>query len=100
MNQEYTKDVDKDLTIDSLDQLGGKLTLPQGWTFETRVLTNDLVLDTSRSRGVASILRDQLGSPLLDYLEGKVVPGLAPEVEDSPSWPAMHPEWFFQSFAH
>ena len=61
VNQEYTKDVDKDLTIDSLDQLGGKLTLPQGWRFETKVLTKDLVLDTRRARGIASILRDELG---------------------------------------
>ena len=61
VNQEYTKDVDEDLTVDTLDQLGDKLKLPEGWTFETKVLDEDLVLDTSRAGGVASILRDDLG---------------------------------------
>ncbi len=65
VNQEYTNDVDPTLTIDNLDQLGAKYKeLPEGWTFETKVLTEDLVLDTSRAGGVASILRDELwGAP-------------------------------------
>lgn len=42
VNQEYTKDVDKDLAIDSLDQLAGKLTLPQGWTAGEGTLSQDL----------------------------------------------------------
>lgn len=62
VNQEYTNDVDKDLTIDNLDQLGSKYKeLPEGWAFETKVLAEDLVLDTSRAGSVASILRDELG---------------------------------------
>ena len=45
------KDIDPTLTIDSLDQLGSKLkNLPKGWTFETKVLTEDLVLDTAEVR--------------------------------------------------
>ena len=48
--QEYTKAVDPSLTPDNLNQVGGKLkNLPKGWTFETKVLTKDLVLDTGRA---------------------------------------------------
>jgi hypothetical protein len=48
--QEYTQSVDPSLTIDTLDQLSGKLkNLPDGWTFETKVLTKDLSLDTRRT---------------------------------------------------
>ena len=62
VNQEYTKEVDPSLTIDNLDQLGGKLKLPAGWKFETKVLTKDLSLDTRRSGLWASIMRDELGN--------------------------------------
>ena len=59
--QEYTKAVDPDLTPDNLNELGGKLkNLPEGWTFETKVLTEDLVLDTGRAGGWAAIIRDDL----------------------------------------
>jgi hypothetical protein len=61
--QEYTKEVDPTLTIDNLDQVGGKLKkLPQGWTFETKVLAKDLSLDTRRTGLWASIIRDELGN--------------------------------------
>ena len=47
---------------DNLDQLGDKLKeLPEGWTFETKVLDEDLLLDTCRAGGWAAILRDDLG---------------------------------------
>ena len=60
--QEFTKDVDPTLEADNLDQLGEKFKeLPEGWTFETKVLTEDLSLDTSRAGGWAAILRDELG---------------------------------------
>jgi hypothetical protein len=60
--QEYTKSVDPSLAIGNLHKVGGKLkNLPKGWKFETRVLTEDLSLDTMRSDGWASILRDELG---------------------------------------
>jgi hypothetical protein len=61
--QEYTKVVDPTLTIDNLDQVGSKLKkLPAGWTFETKVLTKDLSLDTRRTGLWASIIRDELGN--------------------------------------
>ncbi|WP_137896404.1 hypothetical protein [Ramlibacter sp. 2FC] len=60
--QEYTKAVDPSLTIDNLHEVGSKLkNLPAGWTFETKVLMEELSLDTMRSDGWASILRDELG---------------------------------------
>ena len=61
--QEYTKEIDPTLTIENLDQVGGKLKkLPPGWTFETKVLTKDLSLDTRRTGLWASIVRDELGN--------------------------------------
>ena len=58
--QEYTKDVDPSLTADNLDQLGSKYKqLPEGWTFETKILTENLSLDTSRAGGWAAIIRDE-----------------------------------------
>ena len=61
--QEYTKEVDPTLTMDNLDTVGSKLKkLPKGWTFETKVLTKDLTLDTRRTGLWASILRDELGN--------------------------------------
>lgn len=61
--QEYTKAVDPSLTPDNLEQVGKKLkTLPEGWTFETKVLTKELTLDTGRAGGWAAIIRDELGN--------------------------------------
>ena len=60
--QEYTKSVDPSLDIDNLHEVGSKLkNLPKGWKFETKVLTEDLSLDTMRGDGWASIIRDELG---------------------------------------
>jgi SAM-dependent methyltransferase len=42
---------------------------------------------------------DAFGMALLDYLEGRHVPELTLEVKGGQSGPAMHPEWFFQTFA-
>ena len=48
--QEYTKDIDPALEPDNLDQLGGKFkNLPDGWTFESKVLDKELSLDTGRA---------------------------------------------------
>ena len=59
--QEYTKDVDPTLTLDNLTQVGSKLkNLPKGWKFETKVLSQNLVLDTGRAGGWAAIIRDEL----------------------------------------
>lgn len=59
--QEYTKAVDPSLTPDNLNELGSKLkNLPKGWKFETKVLSQNLVLDTGRAGGWAAIIRDDL----------------------------------------
>ena len=59
--QEYTKAVDPSLIPDNLDTVGSKLkNLPAGWKFETKVLTQDLVLDTGRAGSWAAIIRDDL----------------------------------------
>jgi SAM-dependent methyltransferase len=41
---------------------------------------------------------DAFGAALLDYLEGKQVPGLVLEAEGGQAGPAMPPEWFFRGF--
>jgi hypothetical protein len=49
--------------MDNLDTVGSKLkNLPEGWTFETKVLDKDLTLDTRRTGLWASIVRDELGN--------------------------------------
>ncbi len=61
--QEYTKAVDPSLTPENLHTVGGKLkNLPEGWKFETKVLTANLSLDTGRAGGWAAIIRDDLGN--------------------------------------
>lgn len=58
--QEFTKDVNPELTADTLDRLGSLYKeLPEGWTFETKTLTENLSLDTSRAGGWAAIIRDE-----------------------------------------
>ncbi len=60
--QEFTKEVDPSLEADNLDQLGSKYkNLPEGWTFETLVLTANLSLNTGRAGGWAAIIRDEFG---------------------------------------
>ena len=50
--------VETSLTIDSLPDLGGKLQLPEGWQYRTRVLEEDLVVDTSDH--LATVVQDEL----------------------------------------
>ena len=60
--QEYGNEVDETLTADNLDRLGGMYKdLPEGWTFETKILDEELSLDTSRAGGWAAIMRDEFG---------------------------------------
>jgi hypothetical protein len=60
--QEMTKDVEPSLEPDNLHELGSKFTqLPEGWTFETKVLEHNLSLDTGRAGGWAAIIRDEFG---------------------------------------
>lgn len=61
--QEYTNEVDKTLTMENIGEIGPKLkNLPEGWTFETKILEKDLTLDTRRTGTWASIIRDELGN--------------------------------------
>lgn len=55
--QSYAQIKDKSLTIDGLASLGSKLSLPEGWTYSTRTLTEDLVLD---SGGLTYVINDDL----------------------------------------
>ena len=95
--QEYTKAVDASLTPDNLHELGGKLkNLPKGWTFETKVLTKDLTLDTGRAGGWAAIIRDDLHCTYqacgqLDAMrkEGTQAPQLV-DVRSDDEWRAGH----------
>jgi len=58
--QSYVTEVDNDLTYAQLGKLGSKLNLPAGWTFETKRLRQDLMVDPQQSNGVAHIIRDDL----------------------------------------
>ena len=56
--QTYSQVVDKNLGIDDLPGLAARLQLPDGWRYETRTLTEPLVVDTTDS--VAHVLQDDL----------------------------------------
>ena len=55
MMQSYAQIKDKNLTIDQLPSLGGRLALPLGWRYTTRTLTEDLELP---SNGLAYVVND------------------------------------------
>ncbi|MEZ5205818.1 MAG: hypothetical protein R2690_02265 [Acidimicrobiales bacterium] len=50
--------VDPTLTEDDLPTLGERLALPEGWTYRTRVLDEELIIDTTET--VATVLQDEL----------------------------------------
>lgn len=56
--QAYCIGVDPELTQGSLRSLGERLALPDGWTYRTRVLDVELVVDTSAT--VATVVQDEL----------------------------------------
>ena len=56
--QAYCTGVDATLNENSLAHLGERLALPTGWSFRTRVLQEELIVDTSQS--VATVLQDEL----------------------------------------
>ena len=56
--QTYSQLVDKSLGLDDLHGLASRLTLPDGWRYETRTLTSPLVVDTTGR--VAHVLQDDL----------------------------------------
>jgi hypothetical protein len=56
--QTWSQIADPDLKREDLPGLAGRLDLPQGWTYQPRVLTSELRVDT-RSRA-AQVLQDNL----------------------------------------
>ena len=50
--------VDPTLTEGDLPTLGERLALPEGWTYRTRVLDEELIVDTTET--VATVLQDEL----------------------------------------
>lgn len=56
--QAYCTGVDPSLTEGSLAGLGERLALPDGWSYRTRVLDEELVVDTSTA--LATVLQDEL----------------------------------------
>jgi hypothetical protein len=49
--------VDPDMTEESLTTLGERLALPEGWSYRTRILESELVVDTSAS--LATVVQDE-----------------------------------------
>lgn len=56
--QAYCIGVDPTLTQDSLGKLGNRLALPEGWTYRTRILDEELVVDTTAT--IATVVQDEL----------------------------------------
>ena len=56
--QAYCVGVDPSLTADDLPTLGERLELPSGWSYRTRILDEELVIDTTAS--LATVLQDEL----------------------------------------
>jgi hypothetical protein len=56
--QAYCIGVDPTLTQADLPELGSRLDLPAGWTYRTRVLDDELVVDTTET--VATVIQDEL----------------------------------------
>ena len=57
--ESYSQEIDPTLSWEGLDALGGKLTLPQGWSYSSRSLSADLVLGNG---GTAYLVHDNLGN--------------------------------------
>jgi hypothetical protein len=49
--------VDPNMSEESLTTLGGRLALPEGWSYRTRILESELVVDTSTS--LATVVQDE-----------------------------------------
>ena len=56
--QAYCTGVDESLTEASLDGLGARLQLPLGWSYGSRVLDTELVVDNTER--VATVIQDEL----------------------------------------
>ena len=57
--QSYSQIFDPTLTIDDLETLGERLELPEGWSYQARVLTEDSELTAN---GSTYIINDEFGS--------------------------------------
>ena len=55
--QALCKGVDSSMSEESLATLGDRLALPTGWSYRTRILTEELVIDTTAS--LATVLQDE-----------------------------------------
>jgi hypothetical protein len=60
--QAFTRAKDPSLSMETLDTLGEKLKIPDGWKFEKKTLTKDLSLEPRRSSGYAYVIHDDLGN--------------------------------------
>jgi hypothetical protein len=49
--------VDPTMSAESLDTLGERLSMPEGWSYRSRVLTEDLIIDTTTT--TATVLQDE-----------------------------------------
>jgi hypothetical protein len=56
--QAYCVGVDPTLAQEDLPELGARLDLPPGWTYRSRVLEDELVVDTTAT--VATVIQDEL----------------------------------------
>ena len=56
--QAYCVSVDPSLNEENLSEVGGKLALPEGWSFRSRILDEELVVDTSET--IATVIQDEL----------------------------------------
>lgn len=56
--QAYCIGVDPTLDQESLSGLGDRLNLPDGWSYRTRILDEELVIDTSAT--IATVIQDEL----------------------------------------
>lgn len=56
--QAYCIGVDPTITAESLPALGERLQLPDGWSYRTRVLDEELVVDTTTT--LATVVQDEL----------------------------------------
>ena len=56
--QAYCIGVDPTLDQESLHVLGERLDLPEGWSYRTRILEEELVIDTSAT--IATVIQDEL----------------------------------------
>ena len=66
--QSYAHIIDPTLTIDDLETLGDRLDLPEGWSYEARVLSEDSQMIAD---GLAFVLSDDLLNSYQKLLDGE-----------------------------